>query len=56
MAEMGFLAAFGQNSGVMNSTDHKYEFPRFAFNENYGDVSRLKLAINALPIPVSDYT
>ena len=56
MAEMGFLAAFGQNSGVMNSTDNKYEFPRFAFNENYGDVSRLKLAINALPIPVSDYT
>lgn len=53
--DMGFLAAFGQNSGIMGSSDHPFEFPRFAFNENYGELSRLKLAINALPIPFSDY-
>ena len=56
MEELGFLAAFGQNSGVMGGSDHPFEFPRFAFNENYGDLNRLKLAINALPIPFSDYT
>ena len=54
--EAGFIAAFGQNSGIMSAADHPYEFPRFAFNENYGDLSRLKLAINALPIPFTDYT
>jgi len=53
---MGFLAAFGQHSGIMHATSHPYEFPRFAFNEDYGDLKRLKLALNALPIPVSDMT
>ena len=51
MQDMGFTAAFGQNSGIMHQSQHHFEFPRFAFNENYGDISRLKLAINALPIP-----
>jgi peptidoglycan/xylan/chitin deacetylase (PgdA/CDA1 family) len=56
MKEMEFIAAFGQNSGVMSSSDHHFEFPRFAFNQNYGDLSRLKLALNALPVPFSDFT
>lgn len=55
VSENGFIAAFGQNSGIMSSSDHPFEFPRFAFNENYGELSRLKLALNALPIPFSDY-
>ena len=54
MEEMGFAAAFGQHSGVMHRSVHPFEFPRFAFNENYGSIDRLKLAINALPIPVSE--
>jgi len=53
---MGFMAAFGQHSGIMHKSVHPYEFPRFAFNEDYGDLNRLKLAINALPIPASDVT
>ena len=56
MQEMGFMAAFGQNSGVVHDTVHAFEYPRFAFNENYGSVDRLKLAINSLPIPVTDIT
>ena len=31
-----------------------FELPRFALNENYGDLNRLKLAINALPIIIKD--
>ena len=53
---MGFIAAFGQHSGIMHRSINPFEFPRFAFNEDYGDLKRLKLAINALPIPVSDMT
>ena len=52
--EMGFTAGFGQNSGILHKTQNHFEFPRFAFNENYGDLSRLKLAVNALPIPAVD--
>ena len=54
MREMGFSAAFGQHSGVMHQTQNPFEFPRFAFNENYGEISRLQLAANALPIPATD--
>jgi peptidoglycan/xylan/chitin deacetylase (PgdA/CDA1 family) len=52
--EMGFDAAFGQHSGVMHKTVHPYEFPRFTFNENYGDLDRLKQAIRAVAIPAED--
>ncbi len=56
MKEMGFYAAFGQHSGIMHKSLHPFEFPRFAFNEAYGDLNRLKLAIRALPIPAEDIT
>ncbi|MCE2516441.1 MAG: polysaccharide deacetylase family protein [Alphaproteobacteria bacterium] len=52
--ESGFIAAFGQHSGIMHKTQNHFEFPRFAFNEAYGDLNRFKLAINALPIPAVD--
>ena len=52
----GFTAAFGQSSGVMHSQDRFFELPRFAFNENYGTVDRLKLAADSKPLVVSDIT
>ncbi len=52
--ETGFTAAFGQQSGIMNQTQNHFEFPRFAFSQNYGSLDRLKLAINALAIPATD--
>lgn len=52
----GFIAAFGQHSGVIGSTESRFYLPRFAMNENYGDVDRLRLALNALPLPVTDVT
>ena len=54
--ESGFTAAFGQNSGIMHKDEDFFELPRFAFNENYGALSRLKLAINGLPLKIRDLT
>ena len=54
--EAGFIAAFGQNSGIMHKDDLTFELPRFAFNEAYGDLNRLSLAANGLPLVVSQIT
>ena len=52
----GYRAAFGQHSGVMARTLSAFYLPRFALNETYGSLDRLKLAANALPIPVTGVT
>jgi len=54
--QAGFTAAFGQNSGIMHKDEDFFELPRFAFNENYGSLNRLKLAVNGLPLKVKDLT
>jgi peptidoglycan/xylan/chitin deacetylase (PgdA/CDA1 family) len=54
----GFIAGFGQQSGAFginsNISDELYRLPRFALNEAYGDLARLKTAASALPLPVQD--
>ena len=52
----GFVAAFGQHSGVAHKSLGMYELPRFAMNEKYGDMNRFLLAVNALPMPINDLT
>lgn len=54
--DAGFIAAFGQNSGIMHKDDLTFELPRFAFNETYGDLNRLALAANGLPLKVTQIT
>lgn len=54
--EIGYHFAFGQHSGVLNKTTDLNYAPRFAMNENYGNLSRFKMVINALPLPVHDIT
>jgi len=49
----GFMAAFGQQSGVIGSAPGYYNLPRFSLNEKYGNIDRFKLAVNALPLKVS---
>ncbi len=56
IVEAGFTAAFGQHSGVVHKDIDKYFMPRFAMNEAYGDVARLRLAASALPLRVRDVT
>ncbi len=52
----GFVAAFGQHSGVQHADTDLYNLPRFALNERFGSLDRFRLAANALPLPVSDVT
>lgn len=52
--QAGFQAAFGQHSGVMHAGQDFFWQPRFPMNETYGDVKRLRQAIEALPFPASD--
>ncbi len=54
--ESGFAAAFGQQSGVAYAGADMFALPRFAMNENYGDIARLRLAANAMPLRVADVT
>lgn len=52
--EAGFEAAFGQFSSVAAAHGNQFALPRFALNEQYGGLGRLRLIINALPMPVDD--
>ena len=52
----GFLAAFGQHSGVLANQSDLFAIPRFAMNGRFGKNDRFQLVINALPIQTSDFT
>jgi len=54
--DAGFVAGFGQHSGVVNGRSDFFYLPRFAFNESFGDLRRFRMAARALPIPVTDVT
>ena len=52
--QAGFIAAFGQHSGVIYAGSDFLYLPRFALNERYGEMARFRIAANALPLPVSN--
>ncbi len=52
----GFVAAFGQHSGVAWAGGPRYFLPRFGLNEAFADPDRFRLAVRALPLPVTDIT
>lgn len=52
--DMGYGVAFGQHSGVAHGKHDMFWLPRFPMNEHFGSVDRLRQALNALPLPVSD--
>ncbi|CAN0245825.1 unnamed protein product [Discosporangium mesarthrocarpum] len=54
--EAGLTIGFGQHSGVLHPDADMSYLPRFAMNENFGGESRFRLAVNALPLNVSDVT
>jgi peptidoglycan/xylan/chitin deacetylase (PgdA/CDA1 family) len=51
--EQGFVAAFGQHSGIADRTGNAFFIPRFAFNERYGAMPRFRQRVNALALPVT---
>jgi len=56
VAQGGFAAAFGQQSGAIARSGDRFALPRYPFNETYGDMDRFRLAVNSLPLPVRDVT
>ena len=54
--EQGFSVGFGQHSGVIHPGADMLYLPRFAMNQNYGSLSRLILAVNALPLETIEVT
>lgn len=54
--QAGFHTGFGQHSGVIHTDADMLYLPRFAMNENFGGISRFKLAANALPLKVKELT
>ena len=49
--DLNFEFAFGQHSGVIDSSKDFLELPRFPINEKYGELKRFKSIINTLPFP-----
>ena len=54
--EAGLTVGFGQHSGVVHADSDMLYLPRFAMNENFGGIGRFKLAVNALPLAVTEVT
>jgi poly-beta-1,6-N-acetyl-D-glucosamine N-deacetylase len=54
VSEYPFLAAFGQQSGVVHGKSDFLALPRFTMTDNFGDLERFRLTAGALPLPVSD--
>jgi hypothetical protein len=54
--DAGFVAAFGQHSGVVEAGLDRFYLPRFSLNEQYGTLSRFILAANALPLGAREIT
>ena len=50
-----FNYAFGQHSGVIDSTKDKYELPRFPINENYGKMERFNSIIKYFPLQYESF-
>ena len=56
VADLNFKFAFGQHSGVIDSTKDFLELPRFPINEKYGEIKRFKSIIQTLPFPYEKIT
>lgn len=54
VAEAGFEAAFGIQSGAVSPTADLYALPRFTVTESYGDLERFNMIVNALPLPARE--
>ena len=55
LEEYKYKVAFGQHSGVINETSNFYYLPRFALNEAYGNIERVRFAANTKGLGVYDF-
>ena len=56
VSDLNFEFAFGQHSGVIDSSKDFLELPRFPINEKYGELKRFKLILQTLPFPYKNIT
>jgi len=56
ISELNFEFAFGQHSGVIDSSKDFLELPRFPINEKYGTLKRFKFILQTLPFPYKSIT
>ena len=56
VSELKFEFAFGQHSGVIDTTKDLLELPRFPINEKYGEIKRFKTILRTLPFPYEKIT
>ena len=56
VTNLNFEFAFGQHSGVIDSSKDFLELPRFPINEKYGELKRFKSIIQTLPFPYEKIT
>jgi len=54
IAESGFKAAFGQQSGVAYNGSDLLALPRFSMTESFAGSERFNQTVGALPLPVTD--
>ena len=53
---LNFEFAFGQHSGVIDTTKDFLELPRFPINEKYGELERFQSILKTLPFPYKKIT
>ena len=56
VSDLNFKFAFGQHSGVIDSTKDFLSLPRFPINEKYGELKRFKSLLKTLPFPYKNIT
>lgn len=54
--EGGFVAGFGQHSGVLHASEDRFYLPRFSLNEKYGAMDRFRTLAAAMPLIARDVT
>ena len=54
LKNLNFNIAFGQHSGVIDSSKNYLELPRFPINEKYGNLDRFKFVLNLFPFPYKE--
>ena len=52
--KLGYKSAFGQHSGPIDEKSNFFNMPRFALNENYGDMRRFRLVLRTIPLPITE--
>ena len=54
ISELGYDIGFGQHSGIINKENDFNNLPRFAINENLGNMKRFKKILNYSKLNISD--